>query len=241
MILKKILSSLETELRTLRGLVYYRFFGNKKLERDITEEFTKFYYNAGTFNKTWKSTFWLGTRIRKFPMDLVIYQEIIFEIKPDVIIESGTADGGSALFLASICDAIGNGRVITIDIEEKWGRPKHKRITYLKGSSTSEEIVGRIEKLVKEDEKVLVILDSDHHEKHVLNELRIYSRFVTKGSYLIVEDTIVNGHPVEPQYGPGPMEAVEKFLKENKDFVVDKKREKLYVTCNPGGYLKKIR
>jgi len=239
--IKKILYLLETELKTLRGLVYYRFFGNKKLERDVTEEFTEFYYKSGMFNKTWESTFWLGTRMRKFPMDLVIYQEIIFEIKPDVIIESRTADGGSALFLASICDAIGKGRVIMIDIKERVGRPKHKRITYLKGSSTSEEIVGRIEKLVKEYEKVLVILDSDHHEKHVLNELRIYSRFVTKGSYLIVEDTVLNGHPVEPQYGPGPMEAVEKFLKENKNFIVDNKREKLYVTFNPSGYLKKIR
>jgi cephalosporin hydroxylase len=174
-------------------------------------------------------------------MDLVIYQEIIFEIRPGVIIESGTADGGSALFLASICDLIGNGRVITVDIKEREGRPKHKRITYLTGSSTSKEIVEKIGKLVKAGEKVLVILDSDHHEEHVLNELRIYSRFVTKGSYLIVEDTVVNGHPVEPQYGPGPMEAVEKFLKGNKDFIVDGKREKLYLTFNPGGYLKKIR
>jgi len=88
---------------------------------------------------------------------------------------------------------------------------------------------------------VMVILDSNHDKDHVLNELRSYNRFVTKGSYLIVEDTDFNGHPVLPDYGPGPMEAVKAFLSENKDFEVDKSREKFFLTFNPRGYLKKIR
>ena len=87
----------------------------------------------------------------------------------------------------------------------------------------------------------MVVLDSDHHKQHVLNELRIYSKFVTRGSYLIVEDTNINGHPVLPKFGPGPMEAVSQFLQENKDFVVDKTREKFYLTQNPNGYLIKLR
>jgi len=183
----------------------------------------------------------LGVHAAKCPVDLWIYQEIIYELKPDVIIECGTGSGGSSLFLASICDMIGNGRVITIDIVEAEGRPQHKRITYLLGSSTSSETVEQVKKLVSVDNKVMVILDSYHSKEHVLNELRIYSRFVTKGSYIIVEDTNLSGHPVVPTADPGPMEAVVEFLKEDKGFAVDKTREKLLLSFNPNGYLKRIR
>ncbi|GAI83537.1 unnamed protein product, partial [marine sediment metagenome] len=100
--------------------------------------------------------------------------------------------------------------------------------------------VEKVKSLVGNEDKIMVILDSDHSKQNVLNELRIYSKFVTKGSYLIVEDTNINGHPVYPEFGPGPMEAVDDFLKENKDFVVDKNKEKLILTFNPNGYLKKI-
>lgn len=172
-------------------------------------------------------------------MDLWIYQEIIFEVKPNIIIECGTAKGGSALFLVFVCDLVDNGRVITIDIEDRRERPRHSRIKYLLGSSVLEEIVGQVRKLISDKDKVMVILDSDHHKEHVLNELRIYSKLVTKGSYIIVEDTNINGHPVAHDFGPGPMEAVEEFLKENTNFVIDKSREKFYLTFNPRGYLKK--
>jgi cephalosporin hydroxylase len=138
-----------------------------------------------------------------------------------------------------MCDLVNNGKVITIDIEDIKDKPQHKRIKYLLGSSTSKEIVEKIRSLVGNDGKVMVILDSDHSKQHVINELRIYSKFVTKGSYLIVEDTNINGHPVFSNFGPGPMEAVDEFLKENKDFVVDKTKEKLYLTFNPNGYLKR--
>ena len=100
--------------------------------------------------------------------------------------------------------------------------------------------MAQVGKLISDKDKVMVILDSDHHKEHVLNELRIYGKFVTKESYIIVEDTNINGHPVYPDFGPGPMEAVEEFLRENKNFVIDKTREKFYLTFNPRGYLKKI-
>jgi cephalosporin hydroxylase len=177
----------------------------------------------------------------KCPLDLWIYQEIIFEQKPDMIIECGTANGGSALFLASICDLVNNGKIITIDIENKQNKPRHKRIKYLVGSSTAENIVDQIRKLISDKNKVMVILDSDHHKEHVLNELTIYSKFVTKGSYIIVEDTNINGHPVFPDFGPGPMEAIEEFLKENKIFVIDYNNEKFYLTYNPRGYLLRMK
>jgi cephalosporin hydroxylase len=129
---------------------------------------------------------------------------------------------------------------LTIDIQEYEQRPNHERITYLVGSSTSREIVGKVDDLIKEDEKVMAVLDSDHAMHHVLNEMKIYGEFVTPGSYLIVEDTNIDGHPVRPQYEPGPMEAVRIFLKENKAFVIDMDQEKFYLTFNPNGGLKRI-
>jgi cephalosporin hydroxylase len=98
-----------------------------------------------------------------------------------------------------------------------------------------------VRKGVGRKEKVIVILDSDHHKEHVLNELRIYSRFVTPGSYLVVEDTNINGHPVLSSFGPGPMEAIHEFLKDNKNFVVDEGREKFFLTFNPKGFLAKVK
>lgn len=200
--------------------------------------FVRLYSDSRT--RTWGNTFWLGVHAFKCPLDLWIYQEIIFELKPDVIIECGTACGGSALFLASVCDLVNNGKVVTIDIEDREDRPHNNRIKYLLGSSTSQALVEQVRKLISDRDKIMVILDSDHRKEHVLNELRIYSKFVTPGSYVIVEDTQINGHPVLPDFGPGPMEAVEEFLKGNSDFVIDRSREKFFLTFNPKGYLRKI-
>jgi len=213
------------------------------LEKSIVDQFCNLFYDSFIFGKSSIKTrmFWLGIPTRKCPTDFWIYQEIIFELKPDVIIECGTASGGSALFLASMCDLVDNGKVITVDIEDIKGKPSHKRIQYLLGSSTSIEVVRQVRKLITHRDKVMVILDSDHHKEHVLSELRIYSKMVTKGSYLIVEDTVFNGHPVHPEFGPGPMEAIDEFLKGNKDFVIDTDREKLILTFNPKGYLRKVK
>ena len=205
----------------------------------ITRRFHRIYY--GSSGTTHEDTYWLGVPALKCPLDLWIYQEIIFALKPDAIVECGTRFGGSALFMASILDVLGVGEVITVDIEDVKGKPQHRRVRYLIGSSTSEDTVEHISKLVDGKQTVIVLLDSDHHKEHVLKELRIYSRFVTKGSYLIVEDTNINGHPVLQEFGVGPMEAVAQFLKENGDFAVDKSKEKYYLTYNPKGYLLRIR
>lgn len=205
--------------------------------RLITVQFHKLYYHSRP--KIWNNTYWLGTSIGKCPFDLWNYQEIIYELRPDIIIEAGTGWGGSTLFFASCCDLIGNGRIISIDISDPTSKPQHDRITYLQGSSTSTEIVNKVKSCINDKDKVLVNLDSDHTMKHVLEELNIYSEFVTPGSYIIVEDTCVGGHPVKKGHFPGPMEAVMEFVKHNSGFTIDKTREKFMLTFNPNGYLKK--
>jgi cephalosporin hydroxylase len=228
------------ETRTLRGAFYRRLYVSSDDEQGIVDQFHRLYFDARAFNMTWRNTFWMGHAILKCPLDLWIYQELIVELKPAVIVECGTAFGGSALYLASICDMVGQGKVVTVDVEHRDGRPEHPRITYLTGSSTSDETFDRVlQETTGCDGPIVVILDSDHRKPHVLAELHRYAPIVSPGSYLIVEDTNLNGHPIEPDFGPGPAEAVEEFLASAPGFTVDRSREKLYLTFNPGGYLKK--
>jgi cephalosporin hydroxylase len=225
--------------RALKRIAYRPRTKSRRAQLRTVSEFHKLYFYSK--EKTWKNnTFWLNVPVAKCPLDLWIYQEIICETKPHVIIETGTAYGGSALFLASICDLANRGRVITIDLEEQPGRPEHERVTYLSGSSTSEEIISRVKSFIKSEDRVMVVLDSDHRAEHVRRELEIYSRLVSPNCYLVVEDTNVNGHPVMPLHGAGPMEAVEQFLKTERSFVVDREREKFFMTFNPKGYLRRI-
>jgi cephalosporin hydroxylase len=204
-------------------------------EPGITDAFHRLYYDTAV----WKDTYWLGVPTQKCPLDLWIYQELLFEQRPDLILETGTAHGGSALYLASVCDLLGRGEIVTVDVYPIEGRPAHHRITYLTGSSTAPEVVTELERLAESRECVLVILDSDHSRDHVLAELHTYSRFVRPGGYLVVEDTNVNGHPVYEEHGAGPMEAVNAFLAETDEFEVDTAREKFFLTFNPSGFLRK--
>ena len=206
-------------------------------EAKTVRKFHQLYYNQT--QRTWGSTYWLGVGVLKNPLDLWIYQELIHDLKPDLIVECGTAAGGSALFLASICDLVGRGRILTIDVEARPGRPNHPRIQYMTASSTSPSAVHAAKAAARDVASVLVVLDSDHSCQHVLNEMRLYADLVTKGSYMIVEDGNINGHPVLPAFGPGPTEAINQFLLERRDFVVDESREKFFMTFNPRGYLKK--
>lgn len=176
----------------------------------------------------------------KAPTDLWLYQEIMFKLRPDVIVETGTYKGGSAYYLASLCELLGKGEVITIDVEQYQGRPNHPRITYLNGSSISDSILEQVRHRISGKQTVLIILDSDHSKDHVLRELQVYHPLVTKGSYVIVEDSNVNGHPVWPEFGPGPMEAIDLFMATNKQFVIDNSMEKFLLTFNPRGYLRRI-
>lgn len=233
---KKSVNPIKRELSELKKFIYRKFYYNPNLDRRIVDDFHKFYYEG----KAWEGMTYFGVTIQKCPMDLFVYQELVYEVQPDVIVECGTAFGGSALYLAHLMDAFGKGKIVSIDINFKKGRPAHPRITYLTGSSTDQEIFKKVQESTLPQDKVLIILDSDHSKNHVFSELKLYHPLVSRGSYLIVEDTNVNGHPVWPEFGPGPMEALDEFLEENNDFEIDKSREKFFLTFNPRGYLKKI-
>lgn len=206
----------------------------KKLLNVCVKQFHIAYYNNHGIGN---NTRWFGVKIQKLPLDMWTYQEMIYELRPEIIVETGTADGGSALFFASLFDLLGKGSVVTVDIKECG--MSHPRVTKLIGSSTSEEIFKQVERLVG-NKKAMVILDSSHLKEHVLKEMQMYSKLVPLGSYMVVEDTNVNGHPVAESHGPGPMEAVEEFLSKRKDFMIDTSREKFVLTFFPNGYLKRI-
>jgi hypothetical protein len=141
--------------------------------------------------------------------------------------------------MAMIFDLIGHGRIITVDITAQPGRPEHPRITYVTGSSIDPAIVAGVKAEVA-GARAMVILDSDHTLEHVYEEMLYYSPLVQVGDYLIVEDTNINGNPTFPDFGPGPMEAVDRFLSETQDFVIDKRCERFMMTLNPRGYLRRV-
>jgi cephalosporin hydroxylase len=189
---------------------------------------------------------WMGVPTIQNPNDVWIIQEIISEMKPDFIVETGTSRGGSALIWATILQQVNpQGKVISVDIEDLKPQsmpPIAEKIDFLIGSSVDPNVVESIRRRVR-GKSVLVLLDSNHHKDHVFKELQSYWEIVPVGSYIIVQDTNVSGHPVDlAEYrNDGPMEAVEKFLSSNDRFVSDKSREKLLFTMHPDGYLKRIR
>ncbi|MHB8109980.1 MAG: CmcI family methyltransferase [Syntrophorhabdaceae bacterium] len=228
-------------IRKVRKFLDQRTYGDPVTEKDIVARFHKLYYDAASIGKTWKNTRWLGVYTQKCPLDLWIYQETLWETRPDVIVECGTAEGGTTLYLASMCDLLGTGRIVSVDIDTRPKRPSHPRITYIGGSSIAPEVVAQVKKHIKKNEKVMVILDSDHNKKHVDQELKIYSNLVSMNCYLNVEDSNVNGHPVLLDHGPGPMEAIDEFLAKDDRFVIDEEKEKFLMTFNPRGYLKRVK
>jgi cephalosporin hydroxylase len=212
-------------------------------EEKLVAEFSDLYYSKLDEGRGLHTIVlsWMGYELFKCPLDLWIYQELIVREKPDLIVEVGTYKGGSALFLAQMCELVGMGEILTIDIDPALApfRPKHPRITYLLGSSTDPDIFEQVQAVAREKPNILIILDGDHHCDHVLSELRLYSPLVRPGGFVIVEDTNINGHPTLPGYGPGPWEAVDLFLAENSGFLPDRTCERFMLTMNPRGYLRR--
>lgn len=210
----------------------------------ISDEFHIWYEKE----RIWEKSQWLGVETWKLPFDAWIFQELICNIEPDFIVETGTGFGGSAIFYASILELLGHGQVITVDIENKVHLKNvialklfNKRVTFLKGRSLDFEVFNFIHQKV-DNAKVMVVLDSWHTKEYVLQEMNLYEQLVSIGSYLVVEDTHINGHPVPWEHGDGPMEAVQEFLtyKRNWSFVIDKiDCEKFGMTFNPSGWLRR--
>jgi cephalosporin hydroxylase len=204
---------------------------------------------------------WLGRPIIQYPQDMIALQEIIWEVKPDMIIETGIAHGGSLIFSASMltlleaCGEIEDGKVLGIDIDIREynkkaieAHPMSKKITMFQGSSIDKEIIKKVHEFAKSGKRTLVCLDSNHTHEHVLAELKAYAPLVSIGSYCCVFDTLIEDMP-EGSFpnrpwdkGNNPKTAVWEFLKENDNFVIDKDIEnKLLITVAPDGYLKRIK
>ena len=191
-------------------------------------------------SNAWTQATWLGSQALKNPLDLWVYQEILAETRPDVVIETGTYRGGSAHFLASVCDLLGSGEVVSIDVEPlREDYPQHPRITYLGGrSSTDPGVLAEVRKRIG-GRRTMIVLDSDHSQAHVDAELEAYAPLVPVGCYLIVEDSNIG--QIRPDLMPGPLQSIESFLASRSDFVIDRDREKFLLTFNPSGYLRRVR
>jgi cephalosporin hydroxylase len=199
---------------------------------------------------------WLGVPIIQYPQDIVALQEIIWQVRPDVIIETGIARGGSLIFYASMLQLLGgDGVVVGVDIDIRphnrvviEAHPLFPRIRLIEGSSVDRDVVARAAAFTQGRQRVMVVLDSNHTHDHVRQELALYSPLVTPGSYLVVLDTVIEQMPADAfpdrpwGRGDNPWTAVQEFLKGQHDFEVDAGiHQKLLITVAPDGYLKRIR
>jgi cephalosporin hydroxylase len=184
-------------------------------------------------------TTYFGVKALKNPSDFWVYQEILFEAKPDVIIEIGNNHGGSTLAWAHLCDLLGKGRVIGLDISQTKIPDvvrKHPRITLIEGDAC--ESFAQVQQRIRPDESVLVLEDSAHTYENTLNVLHTYSPLIKPGGHFIVEDSICH-HGLNTGPDPGPYEAIETFVQDNPEFEIDRSRESCLVTWNPKGFLRR--
>ncbi len=225
----------------IRKMASSVLFGTRWGRKLVNNAFHSEYYRS----KNWSENRFLGFPIYQCPFDLQIYHELIFDLKPAFIVQTGVAQGGSILFFATMLDLIAaapDAVVIGIDIKltESARKLTHPRIHLIEGSSVDSLVIDQIKRKVG-GRKGLVILDSDHSKDHVLKELNLYKEFVAPGSYLVAEDTNINGHPVEHAFGPGPMEAVLEFLWSDPRFHSDDRLwERNGFSFHQHGWLKKV-
>ncbi|MGD0920924.1 MAG: CmcI family methyltransferase [Terriglobia bacterium] len=184
---------------------------------------------------------WMGLPAWKNVLDAWVYQEIVHEVRPEIIIEIGNAQGGSTLYLANLLDLVGRGDVIAVDIDHSQFQAHHPRITTVTGDSLAPETLARVEALAR-GRQGLVIHDGDHSREHVLADLRAYAEFVQVGGYFIVEDTVIDLFRAGDGLGSvnGPLGAVEQFVRDDPRFQIDTGREAFVLTFNPRGYLKRV-
>lgn len=207
---------------------------------------------SGWQNKLSYEVTWLGIPIIQVPEDILMVQELIWKLRPDVIVESGVAHGGALVLYASILELLGRGRVIGVDIEiRKYNRlaieshPMARRITLIEGSSTDAGTVEAVRRLIAPGQRTMVMLDSNHTKAHVRQELERYAPMVTPGSYLIVFDEVMPMVADAPNGKPdwdtdNPLEAVRDFLAEHPEFEIDRSYERLVTTYCRSGFLRRL-
>jgi cephalosporin hydroxylase len=233
---------------------------NMQKDQSLHTETEHLFNRLCTYNYSYNFT-WMGRPIIQFPQDIIAMQEIIWQVQPDLIIETGIAHGGSLIFSASMlelnaaCGGPKDAEVLGIDIDIRShnrtaieNHPMFKRISMIEGSSIASEVIAQVHEKAKGKQRVLVILDSNHTHEHVLAELNAYAQLATIGSYCVVFDTVVEDMPADffpdRPWGPGnnPKTAVWEYLKNHPKFEIDKSiQHKLLITVAPDGYLKRVR
>ncbi|HEX6236170.1 MAG TPA: CmcI family methyltransferase [Acidimicrobiales bacterium] len=190
-------------------------------------------------NLPWRRTTWLGTPVRTAPTDLFAYQELVSRVRPDWVVEVGTSDEGRATFLASICELVGHGQVVSVRGPDAVEPAPHPRLHVFIGDPLDPAVSDKVHALV-DGGNAVVLLGGCADRGATAAQFEAYADLVPAGSYVVVTDTVVNGRPVWPSFGPGPGEGVKQILGRHGDFVADPEMEKYALTFNPGGFLRRV-
>ena len=207
----------------------------------VPEDLRADFIEAVWRSMAWDHLTWLGRPVLSAPTDLVAYQELIDSVRPDWIVETGTGNGGRTLFLASVCDLLDGGGVVSVGEHLAEDLPIHPRITYVDGVPSSESAAARVREVLGDSDRVLVLFGGCLPAEETRREFEVYAPLVSVGSYAVVTDTIVNGNPVWAGFGPGPGDAVKNILSRHGEFAFDPEPERYSLTFNPGGFLKRTR
>ena len=235
-------------MSSIRNYVKTKKNKNKKQLKDAADIWIK----ASIENKIPYEIDWMGIPIIQTPEDMILMQELIYKVKPDIIVDIGIAHGGSSIYYSSLLELIKpESKVIGVDIDIREHNlniikkhPMYDKITLIEGDSINRKIFDEVSNHISNDSKVIVCLDSNHTKHHVLSELNLYSNIVSSGGYIVVFDTIASTigrdeYSTKLYNGNGPKEAIDEFLKENNDFEIDKRFNKLYTSNSQDGYIRK--
>ena len=233
-------SALRTRARSTSTAAFRRSRPSDR-KSPVPEALAAEFIDAFWHSRAWETTTWLGLPVATPPTDLFVYQELVSRSRPDWIVDIGTGCGGRAAFLASICELLNHGSVVSVDPDLRDDVPHHSRIVYVTGTPHEDETVAKVRATVGNTATALVILGSAGSSRDdMVRQFDAYHDFVAVGSYVVMENTILNGHPVWPEFGPGPREAARACVRLHDGFIVDPTLEKYALTFNPRGYLKRV-